>query len=68
MPISSGVITAFGSHFAILVYGREIELFTELLTYLAVISIIMWSIVLLSTMARFIAHLFYKPRLQRKPS
>jgi hypothetical protein len=59
---SDGIL--FG-YLAILVYGRKIALFTELLTFLAVVSVAVWGIVLASTLLRFSMKQLYKLRMRR---
>jgi hypothetical protein len=52
-------------HMAILVYGRSVQLFTELLTFLAIVSIAVWGIVLVSTLVRFVMQQLYRLRMRR---
>lgn len=55
----------FNRHMAVLVYGGKLALFTELLTFLAVISIVMWGAVFISTLIRFSMQHFYKRQTRR---
>lgn len=53
-------------HFAILVDGQKAALFTQLIAYLALISIGVWSLVLTSTVLRVLVRRIYKLRTQRR--
>jgi hypothetical protein len=60
-----GINEIYHMHMAILVYGRSVHLFTELLTFLAIVSIAVWGIVLISTLVRFIMQQLYRLRMRR---
>lgn len=66
MTILSASKSGFGLPLAILVNGHETALFTGLITYLAVLSIGVWALVLLSTVARIFTRRVYRWRMQRR--
>lgn len=66
MTILSAYKSGFGLPFAILVNGHDTALFTGLITYLAVLSIGVWALVLLSTVARIFTRRVYRWRMQRR--
>lgn len=49
--------------FAIFVDGRKTALFTQLITYLAFVSIVVWAVVLFSTFVRVLARRAYRLRV-----
>lgn len=48
------------SHVAILQYTRNIEIFSQLLAFLAITSIIVWGIVIASTVVTLCIRVFYR--------
>lgn len=50
--------------FAMLVDGSKMALFTQLIAYLAFVSVIVWSLVLASTLVRIVARRMYRLRIQ----
>lgn len=53
-------------YFGVLQYTRNIEIFTQLLTFLAITSIVVWAIVILSTFARFCIRLLLRRKKRKK--
>jgi hypothetical protein len=61
------VLTEPTRHFALQVYSHQVEIFARLITYLAVVSIIMWACVVITTLIRMLAGRHYsRQRLRKK--
>jgi hypothetical protein len=55
------------AHFALQVYSHQVEVFTRLIAYLAVVSVIMWACVVATTLIRLGAgRLYSRQRLRKK--
>lgn len=55
------------TQFALQVYSHQVEVFTRLITYLAVVSVIMWACVVITTLVRMCAgRLYSRQRLRKK--
>ena len=50
----------------LLVEGHRMALFTQIITYLAIVSIGVWSLVLMSTLVGVLVRYRYKIRIQRR--
>gem|GEM_PF-3769774 len=55
------------AHFALQVYSHQVEVFTRLISYLAVVSVIMWACVVTTMLIRLGAgRLYSRQRLRKK--
>jgi ABC-type transport system involved in cytochrome c biogenesis permease subunit len=49
-------------HAAALTFGRDMAHFKQLITFLAILSVILWGIVAFTTITRMLASFFYRQR------
>jgi hypothetical protein len=67
MTVHTVSITEIGLYSAtLLVAGHKMALFTQIVTFLAIVSVGVWSLVLMSTLLGRLARLKYKIRTQRR--
>lgn len=59
-------LTVPPAHFALQVYNHQVEIFTRLIAYLAVVSIVMWACVMATTVIRLMAQRLYSRGRLRK--
>ena len=50
------------ANFAALTFGRDAAQFKQLVTFLAILSVVLWTVVLFSTLLRFASQLIFRPR------
>ena len=55
------------AYVATLTFGRESAQFKQLITYLAILSVVLWVLVLLSTIVRWGSQIIYRQRKVTKP-
>lgn len=65
--IPATALTVPAGHFALQVYSHQLEIFTRLITVLAVVSIGVWACVMVTMLVRLGAHRLYnRQRLRKK--